>query len=97
MIKLTPSPHTAAAAGVVAALVWPYLWSRFGGPTSEGSTELIVSTLLVVALPAHAFVVGFQRVPPTGAAKVDTDLLKRIGAWLGAAAVTVLLRQLVGM
>jgi membrane-associated phospholipid phosphatase len=97
MIKLTPSTHTAAAAGVVAALVWPWLWSRFGGPTSEGSTELIVSTLLVVALPAHAFVVGFQRVPLAGGAGVDTQLLKRIGAWLGAAAVTVLLRQWVGI
>lgn len=97
MIKLTPSPQTAAAAGVVAALVWPYLWSRFGGPTSEGSMELIVSTLLVVALPAHAFVVGFQRVPQAGAPRIDTDLLKRIGAWLGAAGGTVLLRQLAGI
>lgn len=87
-LKITPTPLTAALAGVVAALAWPWLWARFGGPGDAGSVELVVATLLVIALPAHAFVVGFGRgASPQGRA-VDTALLKRVGAWLAGALVT---------
>ena len=88
-MKLTPTPVTAALAGVFSALVWPFLWSRFGSASTDGSVELIVATLLVIALPAHAFVVGFGGNQSLGA-RIDTELLKRIGAWLLAAAATAL-------
>ncbi len=88
-MKITPTLLTAAAAGIFSALIWPMLWSRFGGPGSSGSVELVVSTLLVIALPAHAFVVGFGRGPDAGPRAVDTALLKRIAAWLIAAVITV--------
>ena len=87
-MNLTPSPVTAALAGVFSALAWPLLWARFGGAESPGTIELVLITLLVIALPAHAFVVGFG--PNRGGARtLDTALIKRIGAWLLADGLTV--------
>jgi hypothetical protein len=94
-LKITPTPVTAALAGIAAAVAWPVLWSRFGGPGADGSVELIVGTLLVIALPAHAFVVGFGRLQESSARTLDTALLKRIGAWLVAAATTAVLGAIV--
>jgi hypothetical protein len=88
---------TAALAGVIAALAWPFLWARFGGPTAAGGVELIVSTLLVIALPAHAFVVGFGRSAEASGRTLDTALLKRVGVWLLAAAATVVVRGALGL
>lgn len=51
--------------------------------------ELILAFLVAVALPAHAFVVGLGRSQVPDARTLDTALLKRIGAWLAAAAATV--------
>lgn len=87
-MKLTPTPLTAALAGMFSAIAWPLLWSRFGSQASAGSVELILAMLLVVALPAHAFVVGFGRGGSSNVRTVDTALLKRIGAWLAAAIAT---------
>lgn len=90
-MKITPTPVTAALAGVFSAIVGPPMWSRFGGTASAGSLELMLAMLLVVAVPAHAFVVGFGRSGASSAAgAVDVALLKRIGAWLLAAIVTAL-------
>jgi hypothetical protein len=94
-LKIVPTPLTAALTGIVAAIAWPILWSKFGGPGSDGSIELIVGTLLVVALPAHAFVVGFERSQTNASRTFDTALLKRIGAWLAAASVTAVLGAVV--
>ena len=44
---------------------------------------------LVVAVPAHAFVVNFGQNQTTNASMVDTALLKRVGAWLLSAVVAV--------
>ena len=87
-MKITPTPVTAALAGVFSAIVWPLLWSRFGSAASASSVELILATLLVIALPAHAFVVGFGRHGGAAVRTMDTALLKRIGAWLVAAIAT---------
>jgi hypothetical protein len=92
-VKITPTPLTAAIAGIVAAVAWPFLWARYGGPGSAGGVELVVATLLVIALPAHAFVVGFGRSLDSAApGSVDTALLKRVGAWLAAALIATGLR-----
>ena len=96
-MNLRPTNYTAAVAGILAALAWPYVWARFGGADAEGGTELVVSTLLLIALPAHALVVGMGRADDTPPGQVDVNLLKRIGAWLGAAACTVLVRGALGL
>lgn len=93
-MTLTPTPVTAALAGAFSALTWPLLWTRFGQSDTSGSMELIVATLLVVALPAHALVMGFGYRPEPHSRKLDTALLKRIGAWLGAALLTTALINL---
>ena len=92
-LKITPTPISAALAGAFSALTWPVLWKHFGQSTSSGHIEVILGTLLLVALPAHAFVLGFghRQTPPTG---LDTALLKRVGAWLLSAAGTVLVTGL---
>ena len=92
---IRPTPITAAVAGVFSALAWPVLWTRYGHAASTGGIELIVGTLLLVALPAHAFVVGFKGSEGSDPRKVDTALLKRIGAWLAASATTALIAMLV--
>jgi len=88
---------TAVIAGVVAALAWPFIWARWGGAATEGGFELIIATLLVVALPAHAFVVGFSSTRQPSPGTLDTALLKRIGAWLASAAGVTALRAIAGL
>ena len=84
-MRITPTPITAAIAGLLAGLVMPLLWSRLGGE----SLALVAAFLLVVALPAHAFVVGFSRGESAASRTLDTALLKRVGAWLSAAVVAI--------
>lgn len=87
-IPWTATPLTAALAGAFSACAWPVLWPIFSDTSSSGSLWAVLGTLGLIALPAHAFVVGFQRSRETGPRGVDTALLRRIGAWLLAAAVT---------
>lgn len=82
---------TAALAGAFAGLVMPILWPRF----DNDSTSLVVAFLLVVALPAHALVVGFSRTQAANPNGLDAALLRRVGAWLGAAAITMAIAQAV--
>ena len=63
----------------------PILWSRF----DSQSMGLVVAFLLVVVLPAHAFVVGFSRTQPVDARALDTASLKRVGVWLGTAVAAI--------
>lgn len=78
-----PSPLTAALAGAFSALVLP-LASRWLGDGSDVSFQFVILFLVVVALPAHAFVLGFRR-PAAPVAAVDKPLLVRVGAWIAAA------------
>jgi hypothetical protein len=90
-VNITPTPVTAALAGVFSAAIWPYFWSRYGSSTTSDSIELVTATLLVIALPAHALVIGFRPAKTSGTSRIDTALLKRIGAWFGAAAATAVI------
>ena len=83
-MKLEPTPVTAALAGAFAGIAMPLLWLRL----ANDSMGLVIAFLLVVALPAHAFVVGFGRNQTADARTVDTVLLKRVGAWLLSAVAT---------
>jgi hypothetical protein len=89
-MTLTPSPLTAALAGAFSAIAWPMLWTATHDPASMFSLWLVIGTVLVVALPAHAFVMGFSRpVSGAGGRAVDIGLLVRVLAWVVAAMSTV--------
>lgn len=75
-MTLTPTPIAAALVGAFAGIVMPILWPRL----STDSMILIVVLLFVVALPAHALVLGFGRKQAADPRSVDTALLKRVGA-----------------
>ncbi len=93
-MKRVATPVTAAAAGAFSAVAWPVLWSRFGGSGAVFDVGLIVGTLLLVALPAHAFVLGFSREGRAAPGTFDPGLMKRAGAWIVAAMATVGVRSL---
>lgn len=88
-VKINPTPVSAALAGALAGIVMPLLWLRL----ASDSTSLVIAFLLIVALPAHAFVVGFDQNQITAPRKVDTALLKRVGAWLLSAVITATFTQ----
>ena len=89
-MNISPTPVTAALAGTLAGLVMPELWTRFAG----NSIVLIAAFLLLIALPAHAFVVGFNSSRRAdGAKSVDVHMLKRVGAWLLAAVIVSTVAQ----
>lgn len=88
-MNFVPTLTTAALAGVFSAIVWPMLWDKFGGAGASGSIELIVGTLLVIALPVHAFVVGFGR--GLNARSMDKPMMQRAAMWFLAALITALL------
>ena len=67
----------------------PFFWSRYGDAASSASIELLAAFLLLVALTAHAFVMGFGRNQMANPRTLDTALLKRIGSWVTAVAATV--------
>ncbi|AMO22478.1 hypothetical protein GCM10027034_28560 [Ramlibacter solisilvae] len=85
---MSPTPITAALAGIFSGLVVPPLWSRLG-ESGAGNIGWIVAFLALVVLPAHAFVVGFAHSREPTARTVDTALLKRVGAWLVATAAAI--------
>lgn len=87
---ITPTPFTAFLAGAVAGSLMPLIWTRAG----DDSLGFAAAFLLVVALPAHAFVVGFKRTAAE-AGKLDTALLKRVAVWLGAAVLSSVVAQFV--
>ena len=90
-MTVTPTPLTAALAGVFSSVTMPLLWPRL----SADSVWLVLAFVLLVALPAHLFVVGLRR-SEVPAARVDTALLKRMAAWLGATAVVLAAGRVLG-
>ena len=93
-MKITPTPVTAELTGFFSALVLPFVWSRYGDSASSASIELLAAFLLLVALPAHAFVMGFGRNQMANPRTLDTILLKRIGSWVAGVAVTVVVASM---
>ncbi len=81
---IRPTPFTAAIAGTLAAFAWPFA-NRVFGQSSGIGLELMAAVLLLVALPAHALVVGFTPPPSVPGRRVDRALLTRVGVWLAAA------------
>lgn len=84
-MTIKPTLVTAALAGLFSGTAWPLLWPLLGEPAGSDTINLLVATVLLVALPVHAFVVGFGA-RPGGPGGVDRALLVRTAVWLAAAA-----------
>jgi len=95
-MKIQPTPLTAAVAGAAAALAWPAIANHAGETGDAWNIDLVVLTLLAIALPAHLLVVGLQRPAPAAGRQVDTALLKRVAVWLAVAVGVTLVRSALG-
>jgi hypothetical protein len=84
-VKITPTLGSAALAGLFSAVAMPVLWARL----ADDSLWLTLAFLLVVAFPAHAFVVGIGQSQAPGPARVDTAMLKRVAVWFAASAAAL--------
>jgi len=90
-VSSAPTRVSAALAGIFSGLSWPLVWPFVSGSDSAATLWLVLATIVLVALPAHAFVLGFQRGATPGARGLDVGLLKRIGAWLAGGVGAALL------
>ena len=89
-MSITPTPITAAVAGIFSGLTWPLVWPFVRGSDASATLWLVLATIALVALPAHAFVLGFQRRAPATAGAFDVALLTRIASWLAGGVLTAL-------
>lgn len=83
-MNLNPTPFTAAVAGAFSAVALPAA-SRWLGTDADVNVGFVLAFLVLVALPAHAGVLGLRRPQSADARAVDRPLLLRVGAWLAAA------------
>jgi len=90
-VSSAPTRVSAALAGIFSGLSWPLVWPFVSGSDAAATLWLVLATIVLVALPAHAFVIGLQRSQATGARAIDVALLARIGSWLAAGVLTALL------
>ncbi len=89
-MNLTPTPVTAAMAGAFSGLTWPWVWPYFSGVAALDTVWLMLGTVVLIGLPAHAFVLGFRPARPVVAKAVDAALLLRVASWLASAVTAAL-------
>jgi hypothetical protein len=89
-MRIAPTPISAALAGIFSGLTWPLIWPVVSGSDASATLWLVLATIVLVALPAHAFVLGFERRATTGARTLDVALLTRIASWLAGGVLTAL-------
>ncbi len=92
-MNLSPTPFTAALAGAFSAVALP-AFQRWTGGGGDFGADQVIGFLLLVALPAHAGVLGLTRPEGQPVRSLDKPLLTRVGVWLGAAVVVSLLGRL---
>ncbi|WP_334179966.1 hypothetical protein [Pseudoxanthomonas sp.] len=91
-MALTPTPITAAIAGLFAGIVMPLIWPKLGDETMYW----VFAFLLVIALPMHVLVVGINpNRNAAGRGGVDAAVLKRVAIWLVAGIAAVALMKIV--
>jgi hypothetical protein len=90
-MSLTPTPVTAALAGTFSGLTWPWVWPYFSGAAALDTVWLMLGTIVLIGLPAHAFVLGFRPARTVNAGAVDHALLLRVATWLAGAVTAALL------
>jgi hypothetical protein len=84
-VNLAPAPLSAAIAGAHSAWALPTI-SQWLGSDADTSFNYVIAFLLLVALPAHAGVLGMRRQEGPAVQGLDKPLLIRVGASLAAAA-----------
>jgi hypothetical protein len=89
-MKLTPTPVTAAIAGLFAGIVMPLVWPRLGDET----LNWVFAFLLVIALPMHVLVVGFNPPREAGQGALNRAVVKRVAVWLLAALAAIALMKI---
>ena len=90
MAASSPTLVTAALTGIFSGAAWPLIW-----PLS--TLWLMAGTMVLVVLPAHAFVVGFKRPQGVVPGSLDSALLARVGAWVACAASASFLVSVFGV
>ena len=89
-MSINPTPVTAALAGIFSGLTWPLAWPFVRASDASATLWLVLATIVLVALPAHAFVLGFQRREAAAERPLDVALLTRIASWLAGGVLTAL-------
>ncbi|CAN7360440.1 hypothetical protein LJR168_002124 [Pseudoxanthomonas sp. LjRoot168] len=92
-MKLTPTPITAVIAGLFAGIVMPLVWPRLGDET----LNWVFAFLLVVALPMHVLVVGFNQPRDAGQGGLNRALVKRVAIWLASAVAALALMRMLSL
>lgn len=92
-MKLTRTPITAAIAGLFAGIVMPLIWPKLGDET----LNWVFAFLLVIALPMHVLVVGFNPPREAGQGGSNSALIKRVAVWLAAAVAAVALTRILSL
>ena len=91
-MALTPTPITAAIAGLFAGIAMPLIWPKLGDETMYW----VFAFLLVIALPMHVLVVGINPARNgEGRGGIDAATLKRVVIWLVAGIAAVALMKVV--
>lgn len=91
-MPITPTPITAAIAGVFAGVAMPLIWPKLGDETMVW----VFAFLLVIALPMHVLVVGTRPTQTAGGrAGIDGAVLKRVVIWLVAGIAGVAMMKIV--
>ncbi len=92
-MKLTPTPITAVIAGLFAGIVMPLVWPRLGDET----LNWVFAFLLVIALPMHVLVVGFNQPRDAGQGGLNRALIKRVAIWLASAVAALALMRILSL
>ncbi len=92
-MSITPTPITAAIAGLFAGIVMPLVWPRLGDET----LNWVFAFLLVVALPMHVLVVGFNQPRDAGQGGLNRALVKRVAIWLASAVAALALMRMLSL
>ncbi|SDR12268.1 hypothetical protein SAMN05428982_3207 [Pseudoxanthomonas sp. CF385] len=92
-MKFAPTPVTAAIAGLFAGIVMPWVWPRLGDET----LNWVFAFLLVIALPMHVLVVGFNPPREAGQGGLNRALIRRVAVWLASAVAAVALMRILSL
>ena len=92
-MKLTPTPITAAIAGLFAGIVMPLVWPRLG----DEALNWVFAFLLIIALPMHVLVVGFNQPREAGQGGFSSALIKHVAIWLASAVAAVALMRILSL
>ena len=93
-MNLPATPITAALAGVFSAVAWTFLWPLLVDERPSSTIWLVGGTLVLIAIPAHLFVVGTGHGKSFGERTLEPAFQRRLISWLAAAALTTILATL---